>query len=81
MNLEKEIKKLLEKYIEKEDNLLLSSRLFVANSVLLWAKENVKDPKAIKYYITEVERHMQGEITLYWQNGIVKVKREPQGQT
>jgi len=76
INLEKEIKRLIEKYVTREENLVLANRIFVAKSVLLWVKETVKEQKAIKYYINEIEKHLKGDITLYWEDGIVKVKKE-----
>jgi hypothetical protein len=45
-----------------------------------WACEHYKDPKQLNVYFEEVKRHLQGEITLYWSDGIVKIKREKRGK-
>lgn len=76
INLEKEVKRLINKYITKDANLILAERIFVAKTVLSWVQETTKEPKAIKYYMNEIEKHLKGEITLYWEDGIVKVKKE-----
>lgn len=75
---EKQIKKMLESFLKKEGNLLDATRLFVAKSVLLWAAENAKETKAFKIYVSEVEKHLKGEITLYWEDGTIKVRKEKQ---
>ena len=77
-NAEKQIKKMLETFLVKEDNLIIASRLFVAKSVLNWASENTKDSNAFKAYMVEIKRHLNGEITLYWEDGIIKVRKEKQ---
>lgn len=77
-NAEKQIKKMLESFLKKEENLIIATRLFVAKSVLIWASENTKDLKAFKAYMAEVERHLNGEITLYWEDDIIKVRKEKQ---
>ena len=75
-NAEKQIKKIIQTFITRQDNLIVASRLFVAKSVLIWASENTKDLKAFKGYLIEIERHLTGEITLYWEDGVIKVKKE-----
>ena len=76
MSLEKETKKILSKYLKNEDNLAHAERLFIARSVLVWVFENNKDQKAIKYYISEIEKFLKNEIILYWENGVVKTRKE-----
>lgn len=75
---EKQIKKMLENFLVKQENLIIASRLFVAKSVLMWAVENTKDPKTLKGYLSEIDRHLKGEITLYWEDGIIKIRKEKQ---
>lgn len=77
-NAEKQIKKMIEAHVTKQDNLVIATKLFVAKSVLKWALENTKDSKTFKGYLSEIERHLNGEITLYWEDGIIKVKKEKQ---
>lgn len=67
---------MLESFLKRQDNLLDASRIFVAKSVLLWAIENTKESKSLKYYLNEIEKHLKGEITLYWEDDIVKIRKE-----
>lgn len=75
MNPEREIRKLLKEFIRTKDNLVLTDRMFVAISVLNWALQKTKDKNLLQYYLNEVKRHLNGEITLYWENGVVRVHR------
>jgi hypothetical protein len=75
----KQIKDIFDNYIQKSDNIIYAERLFVAMTILNWAHEHYKDQKQINAYIEEVKRHLKGDITLYWSDGIVKVKREKRG--
>lgn len=75
MNIEREIKIILNEFLQKKDNLILSERIFIAVSILNWAYLNHKDKDVLKYYLAEVKKHLSGEITLYWENGVVRVKR------
>lgn len=82
MDLEKEIKRYIRDYLKINENVYQSERLFIAKSVLLWALKTAQDQKIFTYYLKEIEKHLNGEITLYWKDGIVKVKKkEKQEQT
>lgn len=72
----RQIEKMIKDYAVKEDNVFLAERLFVANTVLNWAFNNNKDEKMLKIYIGQVERHLAGEITLYWDGNVIKVKKD-----
>lgn len=72
---EKTLKKFMNDYIFHEENIFYAERLFVANSVLRWALENSKDERTKKQYIDQIERHLLGEITLYWDSGVIKIKK------
>jgi len=78
MTLEKEISKLLKKYLKQDGNVCYAEKLFVAKSVLLWVYENNKEQKAIKYYIGEIDRYLNGEITLYWEDGTIRIRKDNQ---
>jgi hypothetical protein len=80
LNQKKLVKDIFSDYIVKDNNIFFIERLFVANTILNWAYENYKDQKQIKAYIDEIKRHLDGEITLYWSDGIVKVRREKRGK-
>jgi hypothetical protein len=74
--LQNEISKLIKDSLKVEENIYLSERLFVAHSVLLWIFKNYKDSQQIKFYIQQVERHLKKEITLYWEDDIVKIMKK-----
>ncbi len=75
MNPEKEVKKLLSEFLLMEENIFLSHRLFVAVSVLNWAVLKYADKNALQHYLDQVKKHLRGEITLYWEHGVVKIRR------
>lgn len=75
MNPESEIRKLLEEFMQVQGNLIMSERMFVAFSVLNWAYLKHKNPELLQYYLNEVKKHLRGELTLYWEDGVVKVHR------
>ena len=77
-NTQKEIKKIIESFVVREDNLIHAERLFVAKTVLMWAVENSKEQNIFKSYLTEIEKHLNGEITLYWEDGKIKIRKEKQ---
>jgi len=78
MKFDDESKKLLSKYLRLEENVYFSERLFVAHTILNWVGSKEREIKVFKYYLKEVEKHLNGEITLYWENGIVRVRKEAQ---
>lgn len=75
MNPEREIKKILEEFLRKEENIVLSEKIFVAVSVLNWAYLKYKDQHVLQHYLELVKKHLRGEIQLYWEKGVVKTKR------
>lgn len=76
INASRTIKKLIKDFAVRQDNVFYASRLFVANTVLGWIFNNHKDEKMIKHYVSLVEKHLIGEIDLYWDDGVVKVRKE-----
>lgn len=66
---------ILKKYLKKEDNMLLSERLFVAKSVINWIFDNTKHPMIIKSYIEDVERYIVGTLDLTWKDGVIVKKK------
>jgi hypothetical protein len=73
---EKIIKKMIKDYAVKEENIFYADRLFVANTVLNWVLNNTKEEIQKKQYITQIEKHLTGEITLYWHKGVIKFRKE-----
>ena len=70
---------ILKKYLKKQDNMLLSHRLFVAKSVINWIFDNTKHPLIIKSYIEDVEKYIVGTLELSWKDGVIiknKIKKE-----
>lgn len=75
MDIEKERKLLLSKYIKKEDNLIIADRLFLANSIIEYAiKNKITDNEKLKYFFIQTERHLKEEITLYWEGDKLELK-------
>lgn len=75
-NAQKQIKKIIESFAVREGNLIHAEKLFVAKSVLLWAVENSKNDNMLNSYFLEIEKHLTGEITLYWEEDKIKVRKE-----
>lgn len=75
---QKEIKKFLRSFLTMKENILFAERLFVAKSVLMWASEHSANENMFNSYLTEIERHLNGEITLYWEDGKIKIRKEKQ---
>lgn len=71
---EKIIKKMIKDYATKEDNVFHAERLFVANTILNWAVANSKTSKELQNYVNEIEKHLSGTVTLYWEGSVIKVK-------
>lgn len=74
-NKDEAITAILKKYLKKEDNMLLSERLFVAKSVINWIFDNTKHPMIIKSYIEDVERYIVGTLDLTWKDGVIVKKK------
>ena len=66
---------ILKKYLKIQDNVLLSERLFVANSVLDWIYNSTKNQKVIDAYLNDLEEYLKGNIQLSWIDGVV-IKKE-----
>jgi len=79
MDLEKTIKKIIKEYIKIDGNLYHSEKLFSAKAALIWIGENAKDKKSLNYYLTLLEKHLKNDITLYWEDGTVKIRKESIG--
>ena len=71
---EKIIKKMIKDYATKEENIFHAEKLFVANTILNWAVINSKTPKELQNYINEIEKHLSGTVTLYWEGNVIKIK-------
>ena len=70
------IKAMVEKYSTKEDNIVHLERLFVAASVVRWVFQNTSNTEEMLKYLMQVDKYLQKETELYWEEGIIKVKTE-----
>lgn len=67
---------LTKKFLKKEDNIYHLERLFMAVSVVRWMFKNAGSNAEILQYLVQVERHLTGEINLYWQDDVIKVGKD-----
>lgn len=67
---------MIKDYAIREQNIFYADRLFVANTVLSWVLNNTTEEKQRRQYITQIEKHLTGEITLYWDNGVIKIRKD-----
>ncbi len=74
------IKSMIEKYSKKQDNIVFIEKLFVANTIIKWIFEKPAKTEEILQYLSQVDRYLQGEIDLYWQDGVIKVGRTKKGE-
>ena len=73
------IKSLIKKYGVRKDNIFMSQRLFVAATVVRWVFENTKTPDQIVQYLMQVEKHLDGELELFWEDGVIRVGKAKKG--
>lgn len=66
--------------VDKDGNLLHTSRVFVAASVIQWIYENTKTDDQISHYLSQVEKHLNGELEMYWENGLIRIRKEKRGK-
>jgi len=71
----REIEKIIELFLVRDQNLLIADKLFIAKSVILWAAENSKTKEEYKSYLSEVQKYLTGDITLYWEDGKIKTRK------
>ncbi len=71
---------LVKKYTVTNDNLILMRRLFVAASVVRWAFSTTSRVEEILQYLGQVEKYLDGEIDLYWEDEVIKVARVKRGK-
>jgi len=73
------IKSIYERYSVKQDNIVFLGRLFVAASVVRWAFNQSSKTEELLQYLSQIERFLEGEIELYWQDGVIKVGKVKKG--
>lgn len=68
-----------ERYLSEEENVVNAEKLFVAASVV---KDAIRrqlsgeiSENECKSYFVAIEKYMQGQIELFWEDGIIKVKK------
>ncbi len=67
------IKGIRKRYLTKLDNVFYLEKYFVACSVIRWIYKTTDKTEEILAYMGQIERHMNGEIDLFWENGVIKV--------
>ena len=70
------IKAMVEKYSTREDNIVHLERLFIAASVVRWVFQNTSNTEEMLKYFMQVDKYLQKEVELYWEEGIIKVRKE-----
>ena len=65
---------ILRDFLKKEDNIYYAKKLFMAMSVLNWAREQKGEKETFYKYVNYVAKYLFGEIDLYWEDGIIKIK-------
>lgn len=75
------IKGLRKRFQYKEENVYYLGRLFVAVSVIRWIFTNSSSNDEILSYLSQVERHMNEEIELYWSGNTIKVSKSKKGKS
>lgn len=66
--------------LDRDGNLLHTSRIFVAASVIQWIYQNTKTEDQISHYLSQVEKHLNGELEMYWENGNIRIRKEKRGK-
>jgi hypothetical protein len=61
-------------FVKKDENVFHAQKLFMAVSVLRWAYEKQASESEKSKYYNFVEKYLDGEIDLYWEDGIIKLK-------
>lgn len=69
------------RYLTKLDNVYYLERFFVACSVVRWIYKTTDKTEEILSYLGQVERHMQGEIDLFWEDSVIKVGKPKKGKS
>ena len=75
------IKAFFQKYSAFEGNIIILRRLFVAASVIRWIFDSTTRQDEILQYLVQVEKYLEGEIDLYWKDGVIKVGRNKKGRS
>lgn len=71
---------IIQRPIDKDENLLHTGRVFVAASVIQWIYENTKTEDQILHYLSQVEKHLSGELEMYWESGSIRIRKEKRGK-
>jgi hypothetical protein len=74
------INSLFKKYSTQEENIIHLERLFMAASVIRWVFRVTNKPEEIVQYMGQIEKYLKGELELYWEAGVIKVKRVKRGK-
>jgi len=66
--------------VSSDDNLILAEKAFFANSVFRWymdkAKKGTMTRSQVESSILILRKFLKGKLDLYWDNGIIKVRKK-----
>ena len=70
---------LKERYLKTEDNLVDAEKIFLVSSVVRDVVEkkysgDISDEQCKNYFIF-IEKFLKGEIDMFWDDGVIKVKK------
>ena len=67
------------KHFYYKDNVFQGGKIFVVYSVVKWvvaeAKSGKFDESQVKNYLNAVSAYLSGEIELFWENGVLYVRK------
>jgi hypothetical protein len=69
----------IHEYTGCNTNVYLAERLFMAHSAIRWAYENAANEQVLRLYLSEIEKHLKNEITLYWHKGTIRIDNGLEG--
>lgn len=69
------------RYASSEENVYFMDKIFVAASVVKWIFLNSSKNEEILGYLAQVERYMNGEIDLHWEDNTIKVSKPKKGKS
>ena len=78
--IQKVMENLKERFMEEEDNVVKAEKLFLVHSLVrdVVAKKfsGELDDEQCKVYFIYIEKYLKDEIDMFWEEGVLKVKRK-----
>jgi hypothetical protein len=70
---QEEIVRIIHEYTKCKSNVYSAERIFMAHSAIKWAYKNAANEQVLRLYLSEIEKHLKNEITLYWHKGTIRI--------